>query len=103
MKESNLVADTTGKFAFVIDQSDNVAVALTDLDAGETCTVRIDEKVETIQVLEDVKFGHKIALSDLSKDDPVYKYGEVIGKMKEGIQKGSWIHSHNMYCERGLK
>lgn len=98
---SNLVA---GKIALVLDQKDNVAVALVDLVAGDCCVVTDDTgKKSEVSVTEDVHFGHKIALTDLGQDSIVYKYGEEIGRMKVPIQKGAWIHNHNMYCQRGMK
>jgi len=98
---SNLVA---GKTALVLDQKDNVAVALVDLVAGDCCVVTDDAgKKSELSITEDVAFGHKIALTDLGKDSAVYKYGEEIGRMKVAIRKGGWIHNHNMYCQRGMK
>jgi altronate dehydratase small subunit len=98
---SNLVA---GKTALVLDKKDNVAVALVDLVAGDCCSVTDEtgRKFE-VSVTEDIAFGHKIALVDLAQDSAVCKYGEEIGRMKVAIQRGGWIHNHNMYCERGMK
>ncbi len=94
---------TAGKTALVLDQKDNVAIALTDLAAGDTCTVAEDggKKYEAT-VIEKIAFGHKFALADLAPDAPVYKYGEEIGKTKVAVKKGAWIHIHNLYCERGM-
>jgi hypothetical protein len=93
-----------GKKALVIDQKDNVAVALTDLNPGDKCVVIEDGgKQYEVSVTEQIPFGHKFALDHMKKDEPVFKYGEEIGRMKEPIAKGAWIHSHNMYCDRGMK
>ncbi len=94
---------TAGKTALVLDPKDNVAIALTDLAAGDVCTVAEDggNKYEAT-VVEKIAFGHKFALADLAANAPVLKYGEEIGKMKVAIKKGAWIHVHNMYCERGM-
>jgi altronate dehydratase small subunit len=89
------------KSALVIDHTDNVAVALTDLNKGDTCLIRFNDREELITVQDDVSFGHKFALCPIDKDAPVLKYGEEIGRMSEAIEKGQWIHNHNMYCERG--
>ena len=104
MSEAELVGLAGGKKALVLDRKDNVAVSLTDLVAGDSCMVAEDggKKYETI-VIENIPFGHKFALIDLDKDAEVYKYGEEIGKMKVALGKGGWIHSHNMYCDRGMK
>ena len=93
-----------GKTALVIDAKDNVGMALTDLEAGDCWTVTQGEgeKCE-IGVLENIPFGHKFALTDLDAEAPVYKYGEEIGRMKTAVKRGGWIHTHNMYCDRGMK
>lgn len=91
------------KTALVIDKKDNVAVALTDLEAGDTCTVvENDGREYAIDVTEKVPFGHKILLADLRQGDPVIKYGEEIGEMLQPLKKGGWVHNHNMSCEKGL-
>jgi altronate dehydratase small subunit len=104
MSAMELGKSAGGKTALVLDQKDNVAVALTDLTANDNCLVAEDGGTKYhITVLENIPFGHKFALADLGKDEAVYKYGEEIGKMKAAIKKGGWIHSHNMYCDRGMK
>lgn len=102
--ESNDFLNMGGKkIALVLDAKDNVGVVLADVVVGDSCTVREDGGREyELNAVENVAFGHKIALTDIPKDGPVYKYGEEIGKMKETIAKGGWIHSHNLYCERGM-
>lgn len=91
------------KTALVIDDSDNVAVALTDLEQGDDCEVRFGNRVEVVTVLEDITFGHKFALVDIGKGESVLKYGEEIGRLREFVKKGGYIHNHNMYCDRGMK
>ncbi|ALS23063.1 MULTISPECIES: UxaA family hydrolase [Paenibacillus] len=103
MDDVKLAASHEEKAALVIDPKDNTAVALTDLSKGDLCIVRKENREESIVVLEDIPFGHKIALQPIGRDESVYKYGEEIGKMKVPVPKGGWIHSHNMYCERGMK
>ncbi|MDR3592496.1 MAG: UxaA family hydrolase [Negativicutes bacterium] len=104
MIENELASLTGKKTALVLDQKDNVAVALTDLSASDNCLVAEDGgKKYEVTVIEDIAFGHKFALADLGQDAPVFKYGEEIGKMKTGVKKGGWIHIHNMYCDRGMK
>lgn len=91
------------KTALVIDNADNVAVALTDLTKGDECVARFGDREEVITVLEDISFGHKFALCTIKENESVLKYGEEIGKMNVEVQKGEYIHNHNMYCERGMK
>ena len=61
---------------YKINQNDNVAINLNE-DSN-------------------IKVGHKVALSDIKKGEYVYKYGHIIGRAKEDIKKGDWIHSHNL-------
>jgi len=104
MSEIEFAGLAGGKTALVIDPKDNVAVALTDLAAGDTCMVaESGGKKYEVTVIENIPFGHKFALTDLDQDAGVFKYGEEIGKMKVALKKGGWIHSHNMYCDRGMK
>jgi galactarate dehydratase len=35
--------------------------------------------------------GHKVALVDLATDDPIVRYGEIIGYALQPLPKGSWI------------
>jgi altronate dehydratase len=103
MSDLDLTVGQDEKTALVIDGRDNVAVALTDLKAGDRCIVRMEENRAIMTVVEDIPFGHKFALTPINQDESVYKYGEEIGKMKTAVRQGEWIHSHNMYCERGMK
>jgi len=43
-----------------------------------------------------IPFGHKAALSALSKGQPVRKYGVVIGHATADISSGDHVHFHNL-------
>lgn len=92
----------TGKMiedlAMIMDEGDNVATALEDLDPGQTVPVGPDESLE---LAEDIQFGHKFAMVPLGVGDEVYKYGEVIGRAIETIDAGEWVHTHNVESTRG--
>ncbi len=75
-----------------INVADNVAVAISDLKAGETITV----DGATIRVNQDVPAGHKIALKDFAEGENVIKYGYPIGHAKEAIRQGDWINEHKI-------
>ena len=80
-----------------IHPRDNVAVLLEDAQKGDT--VSIDS--QSLTLLEDIAFGHKVALGDLPEEASVYKYGEEIGYCMVSVKRGGWIHNHNMGCRRG--
>jgi altronate hydrolase len=74
--------------ALHIHHADNVAVALTDLQAGEAVLgVVLDSAVPR---------GHKFALKALKAGDRVVKYGHPIGNVSDPISAGSHVHSHNL-------
>ncbi|QCX32890.1 altronate dehydratase [Caloramator sp. E03] len=77
---------------FRINDKDNVAIALCDLNEGDI----VDFLGEKIEIKEPVKKGHKIALCEIKKGEDVIKYGYPIGILKEDIKKGCHIHSHNL-------
>lgn len=81
-----------GDKTLLINQKDNIAITLTELDAGEF--VEIDS--QKIKVLSDIPLGHKIALKDINKGEQVIRYGYPIGNAKEDIKKGEWVHTHNL-------
>ena len=49
-----------------------------------------------LKAQDNIPAGHKIALREIKKDEPVIKYGMVIGKAKEDIKEGEWVHTHNL-------
>lgn len=90
------------KIALVLDDKDNVGVVLADVAKGESCRIRGRGEEFDLPAVENIAFGHKVALIPLKKGEPIYKYGEEIGVAREDIPVGGWIHSHNLYCERGM-
>lgn len=78
--------------AIKISADDTVAVAITQLQAGET--VQIDK--EEIRLVSEIPAGHKFALRDISTGEKIIKYGYAIGAAKEDIAAGSHVHVHNL-------
>ena len=76
-----------------ITPRDNVAVAIQALLKGDVVTVEGD----TFTLLTDIPAGHKVALTDIRKDEPIIKYGYPIGAAKEDIAKGSHVHAFNIH------
>lgn len=80
-----------------INENDTVAVALAPLPAGMV----VDTGEHAIVLREDIPQGHKFALSDIAKGDPIIKYGQPIGIAEKAIPVGAWIHTHNMKTALG--
>ena len=78
--------------------ADSVATALVNLEAGETAEIYTadNQTVTEIVAIDDIPFGNKIALTDMSKGDKVIKYGAEIGETTRDISKGKLVHVHNI-------
>lgn len=88
--------------AFQIDTRDNVATALTALLPGPVCLLG-DAQEPWAEAVTEVPVGHKIAVRDIKAEEDILKYGVVIGRATQDIEKGSWVHLHVMrsiYDER---
>jgi altronate hydrolase len=75
-----------------IHPTDNVVVAVRPLAPGEV----VDAAGEPIVLEEEIPAGHKIALRALEPGEAVVKYGFEIGRVTERVERGRWIHSHNL-------
>lgn len=84
----------------VLKVTDNVATCLKDLVEGDLAEVTVDGKHKSVTLQSDIKFGHKIALVNLSKGDEVLKYAEVIGVASRPISAGEHVHVHNVESVR---
>ncbi|HEY51084.1 MAG TPA: UxaA family hydrolase [Dehalococcoidia bacterium] len=87
--------------AIVLNEKDNVATALADLEAGSTVELDADGKLLTVKVTERIPFGHKFSLTHIEQGGPVIKYGEVIGRATTAINAGDYVHVHNVVSTRG--
>lgn len=89
------------KIAIVMDAKDNVATLLSDVERGETVQVRLGEESGEQKVGEPIRFGHKFALKRIGKGENVVKYGEIIGRATQDVEKGYHVHVHNVESLRG--
>ena len=86
--------------AMIIDDQDNVAVAIEEIKAGDDVTYVTKSGEVTIKALEDVTIYHKIATTDIKKGEPIVKYGEHIGIAGCDIKVGGYVHVHNVESHR---
>lgn len=87
--------------AIVLNPNDNVA---TLIDSGGTADTNAElrgEKSGTIQLKQDIPFGHKVALTSMAKGADVVKYGKVIGETTAEVAVGEHVHVHNVDSKRG--
>ena len=85
---------------FVVhDKTDSVGVVVVEtVEANTEMTGWVMETDETITItaLDAIPIGHKVALSDISEDATILKYGHSIGKTVSQIGKGNHVHTHNL-------
>ena len=81
-----------------IDPADDVAVALRQLEPGETVALGEsgDSSGAALYVRELIPRGHKLAVRKISAGNPVRKYGWPIGQAKRDIPAGSLVHTDNL-------
>lgn len=83
--------------ALKIDQSDNVATALTEIEKGkEADVVSEDGSLSKIEAIDYIPLAHKIALSGIAAGEQIIKYGESIGAATRDIRAGEHVHVANV-------
>jgi len=84
---------TASNSAILLHPRDSVAIARVpvhkgfNLQLGESFTVRVEAEIPA---------GHKVAIHHISVNQPVYRYGNVIGFATVAIQPGEHVHTHNL-------
>jgi len=86
------------KGILIHEPSDDVGVAVMDLNAGEQiAAVTLEgDPVSQITLVDDVPLGHKVALRELPKDKHIIEYAEEIGYAYVPIKLGAHVHVHNI-------
>ena len=82
--------------AIIMNEKDNVATLLTDVDKNDVVQVRTGEKSVEVRVQGEIQFGHKFAMKKISKGENVIKYGQAIGQATQDIGEGQHVHVHNV-------
>jgi altronate dehydratase small subunit len=91
------------KIALKVNDLDNVATIFAN-GIVDGMVVEVRDKAgnkENIKVIGDIPYGHKIALTAIHKGEQITKYGEEIGIATKEIQKGEYVHVHNLDSMRG--
>lgn len=80
--------------AFQIQIDDNVATLLDDASAGDIDV--LGARPDKIRSLEKILRGHKVALREIAANEAVTKFGVRIGHATKPIDRGAWVHLHNL-------
>ncbi|KJS10256.1 MAG: dehydratase [Peptococcaceae bacterium BRH_c8a] len=89
-------------YFIVHDAKDSVGVAVKEIKAGAMVEGWVMSSDETISITakQDIKIGHKIALTDVEVGAAIIKYDIPIGKVVAPITKGEHVHTHNLKTAR---
>ncbi|MBW2057161.1 MAG: UxaA family hydrolase [Deltaproteobacteria bacterium] len=82
--------------AIVMDEKDNVATLLADVDKSEKVRVETGGGSTEIEIRERICLGHKFATREIGKGENIVKYGEPIGRAIQPIGRGQHVHVHNV-------
>ena len=77
----------------ILAAGDNVGIALRDIAVGATART-IDGR--SLQALEAIPLGHKIALADIAAGASILRLGMAVGIAKAPIARGRLAHVHNI-------
>ncbi len=80
---------------FQVHPNDNVATLLGDAPASVVLNVLNSPSMNSIETVESIQLGHKIALTAITAGQPIIKYSVPIGSATCSIAKGAWVHLHN--------
>lgn len=69
--------------------ADNVVIAVDQIAVGD--------HVHGVAAGERIPRGHKMAAGKIEKDQPIRKFGQIIGFASDTILPGAWVHEHNCY------
>ena len=89
--------------SFLVHAPDDVVgVAVQDIEPGTAVPGKIQSNGNefTLDVVDPVPLGHKVALRPLSSGEQVIKYGIAIGRATRDIRAGEHVHVHNVKGER---
>ena len=71
-----------------LSPDDNIVVAVDQIAQGV--------KAAGVTARERIPRGHKMAVMAIAKDEPVRKFGQIIGFASKDIVPGDWLHEHNV-------
>ena len=75
------------KLTVKLNDNDNVATALRNIEAGET--------TQNVKSLNKIPKGHKISLRKINKGEKIIKYDQLIGIASKDILVGDHVHVEN--------
>ena len=86
-----------------IHGEDNVATVLAHVEAGDTLAILNAQMngIGFIRATQHIPYAHKIGLTAIGKGESLIKFGERIGRATRTIEKGEYVHVHNVVSVEG--
>lgn len=82
--------------ALLISPVDDVVTVITELTGGDRAVFLKNGEITQVTVVETIPQYHKLAVRDIHKEEPIRKYGEIMGQATQDIVQGSHVHDHNV-------
>jgi altronate hydrolase len=82
-----------GQVAVLLNPADEVAIAKQPLLPGTILKLADGSEVRVAQMIPP---GHKVALKPVATEQPVHRYGQIIGFATKEIQPGQHVHTQNL-------
>ena len=79
-----------------INNNDNVIIALEELYPGDKVIYQDSKNHNEITILQNIPFGHKVAIKPIKIGENIIKYGFPIGHATQIIQAGEHVHTFNI-------
>ena len=95
--------ETKLPLALKVNDLDNVATLFSNEGKAGTDVEIRDKKGASflIRLVNDIPYGHKIALGEIAPGSDIIKYGESLGMATKAIAPGEHVHVHNLDSKRG--
>jgi altronate hydrolase len=72
----------------LLNPADNVAVALSNLEAGA-------DTPQGVRATRRVPRGHKFTVRPVAAGEAIVKFGQIVGFARTDLPPGEWVHEHN--------
>ena len=82
--------------ALLISPVDDVATVIVELAGGDRAVFLKNGEITQVTVVGAIPQYHKLAVRDIHKEEPIRKYGEIMGQATRDIAQGSHVHDHNV-------
>ncbi|WP_375089031.1 UxaA family hydrolase [Peribacillus sp. RS7] len=80
-----------------LHSNDDVVISLEEIYKGQSLQIQSEDSgMIHIKASDDIPKGHKMSMKPVKRGGDVIKFGYSIGKAKEDISIGDWVHTHNL-------